>query len=203
LQTSFTESSTNAATVTINRSGSTFRSAGVIDAGYLYQGATNTFANSTIDYLKFGLTDSFTVLAVFRQWATTADKRIISTVGTLGGYTISQLSSNRAYFQVTDATVFPTATVNVTDGSFTTLTGVRNVTADTIAAYVNTAAPVSVTDTNTKSTSNNIDNFRIGNQTGAVYADMEFIGAAVFRSVLTAAQIRQISNYFANREAYL
>jgi hypothetical protein len=203
LQTSFTESSTNGATVTINRSGSTYRSAGVIDAGYLYPGATNTFALSTIDYLKFGLTDSFTVLAVFRQWATTADKRIISTVGTLGGYTISQLSSNRAYFQVTDATAFPTATVNVTDGSLTTLTGVRNVTADTIAAYVNTAAPVSTTDTNTKSTSNNIDNFRIGNQTGAVYADMEFIGAAVFRSILTAAQIRQVANYFANREAYL
>ena len=30
-----------------------------------------------------------------------------------------------------------------------------------------------------------------------------FIAGAVFRTVLTPAQIRQVSNYFANREAYL
>ncbi len=43
----------------------------------------------------------------------------------------------------------------------------------------------------------------IGRQSTGNYADMEFVGAAIFRTVLTTAQLRQITNYFANREAYL
>jgi len=199
-QSTFTESSANAATVTINRSGSAYRSAGITAAGYLYPGATNTFAASATDFLKFGLTDSFTVVAVFRQWATTADKRVISNVGLGPGYNISQQTSNRAYFQVTDFTVFPTATVNVTAGDLVTISGVRNVITDTISSYLNTAAPVSTTDTNTKSTSNLLDTFRIGAQYNGIYADMELLAAAVFRRALTNAEISLITNYFQRRD---
>ena len=51
-QTTFTEASSNAATVTINRSGSTYRSAGITKSGYLYPGSSNAFTASTTDFLN-------------------------------------------------------------------------------------------------------------------------------------------------------
>jgi hypothetical protein len=204
LQASFTESSANAATVTINRSGSTYRSAGITAAGYLYPGATNTFSASATDFLNFGPSDSMTALAVWRQWTTTGDRRIIASSFSGGGgvYNISSLTSNRGYFQVSDLTFFPTSTVNITDGSLAVLNGVRNVPLDRLEGYLNTASSVNATDTTT-GTLRNFGTFRIGAQFNGIFADAEIYAAAIFRSALTAAQARQIANYFINREVYL
>jgi hypothetical protein len=199
LQTSFTESSTNGATVTINRSGSTFRSAGVIDAGYLYPGATNTFSNSTTDFLDFGATNSLTMVIVNRQWAT-----IGGGVPLMSKVTANSVSQPIGYYFTTNRFVLNSDGVNnavtesllQTSGVMSTLIGVRNTTADTMQKYINATAGTVATDTTTGTLQNN----------GTLLlriADYEFIAAAVFRSALTAAQIRQISNYFANREVYL
>lgn len=59
-QTTFTESSSNAATVTINRSGSTWRSAGITTAGYLNSGNPNSFTLSSRDYKNMGLAGTVT-----------------------------------------------------------------------------------------------------------------------------------------------
>jgi hypothetical protein len=203
LPTTFTESSANAATVTINYSGTGYRSAGVIASTYVFPGNPNTFKLSSIDCLKFNLTESFSAVAIFRQWATTADRRIMSTGGSSGGgsYSLSQQSSNRAYFQVTDSVNFPSPVVNVTAGGLATLVGVKNVGADTLSAYINSDAAVTLTDTNTGSTTNLIDTFKIGSQTGGVFADMEFVSAAIFRRVLTAAEIATLNSYFQGRVA--
>jgi hypothetical protein len=205
-QASFTESSTNGATVTINRSGSTFRSAGVIDAGYLYPGATNTFSNSTTDFLNFGATDSYTILAVARRWNTQAyqlvfSKKLNDGVGN-PGYSIFADTSNRAGMQQSDGTNTQSLFTGSSylSGSETSLFAIRNVATDTITFASDTT--ISANDITTGSLSS-ISTLVIGRQSTGNYADMEFVGAAVFRQVLTAAQIRQVSNYFANREVYL
>jgi hypothetical protein len=214
LQTSFTESSTNGATVTINRSGSTFRSAGVIDAGYLYPGATNTFSNSTTDFLNFGATDSFSVLAVVRQWNTPVNggmyisKRDGGSVNV--GYEVYPITSNTQYLVLDDGpnSGFSSFT-NATIGSLLSDVGIVNRTTQTTTFYINATTNTSPTSISTLGSLSNIGALSIGRRpagssgAGGLYQDFELIGAAVFRTVLTAAQIRQIVNYFANREAYL
>jgi hypothetical protein len=205
LQTSFTESSTNGATVTINRSGSTFRSAGVIDAGYLYPGATNTFANSTTSFLDFGATDSFTAIAIARTWSgSTGFGSVITKNAPQGairpGYSI-YINNSTVIFAgvICDTTTRTnTNTLNTTTGALNTLSLTRNVANDTITL----GGTVATTDTTTGSlASQSQSTLAIGSGSG--FVDMEFVAAAVFRQALTATQLRQITNYFANREAYL
>jgi hypothetical protein len=206
LQTSFTESSTNAATVTINRSGSTYRSAGITAAGYLYPGATNTFSASATDFLNFGAADSFTLLAVVRQWNTPTSfgKYLIKRAAPGPGYSLeTNGTALDTGFAISDGTNTPynNSLSNFVNGSLLSFAGVRNVSSDTLIMYNNTDN-VSITDTTT-ATISNIQPFRLSNVTGSGPQDFELVGAAVFRSLLTTAQIRQITNYFANREVYL
>jgi hypothetical protein len=206
LQTSFTESSTNGATVTINRSGSTFRSAGVIDAGYLYPGATNTFANSTTDFLNFGATDSLTAIAIVRQWATAPTGTVIAKNTSLGtatvGYALYNTSTLAAFRIVGPSGTTELRTAAISAGTLQSFISARDTAADTISLTYNSTT-TSIADPT--SSLSNFDEFRIGRLSGSgtSYNDMELVAAAVFRTVLTAAQIRQVTNYFANREVYL
>jgi hypothetical protein len=209
LQTSFTESSTNGATVTINRSGSTFRSAGVIDAGYLYPGATNTFANSTTNFLDFGATDSFTAIAVVREWATPANnQRIINKRNGFSGYEIYNRGTTAidSYFIGDGVNIQADSTqTSYTLGSSRVL-GLRiDRSSQTAIVFSGTTNGTSTGITSIGSLVTNIGTFTIGRfrENASGYADMELVGVAVFRQALTATQIRQITNYFTNREAYL
>jgi hypothetical protein len=209
LQTSFTESSTNGATVTINRSGSGFRSAGVIDAGYLYPGATNTFGNSTISYLDFGASDSLTILAVFRQWATQSSGRIFNkrsssaySSGQLG-YELFNNSATEVGGYLSDGTniSYTPYTRTQTLGALATYAVSGNRSTNTAVAYYNN----SVSSTANISSIGNMTNVfpvSIGRWGGQAsnYADMEFMGAAVFRTALTAKNISDINNYFQGRD---
>jgi hypothetical protein len=210
LQTSFTESSTNGATVTINRSGSTFRSAGVIDAGYLYPGATNTFANSTTDFLNFGATDSATLLVFTRQWNTPANfGRTISKEGstnTASGYLVQNYGTGLSYTATINSGTSTSAGVGTPTyiaGNATLVGFVLDRAAQTLVRYMNTTGTsVSAAGVGSLSSISPLD---IGRNalSGGGAIDMEFVGAAIFRTALTATQIRQISNYFTNREVYL
>jgi hypothetical protein len=207
-QTSFTESSANAATVTINRSGSAYQSAGITAAGYLYPGATNTFTASATNFLDFGLSDSFTIIAAIRQWATpTNNGTYLSKYdsGGNGGYLISRqttTTNNRFVIENPNNAIVATSIASAS-GDLSTVVGIRNVIADTITSQTNTTAGTPVTDTTTSDLTNFASLF-VGRRGGtATYQDFEGYGFAVFRSVLTASQIRQIVNYFANREVYL
>lgn len=207
-QASFTESSSNAATVTINRSGSAYRSAGITQAGYLYPGATNTFANSTLDHLNFGATDSFTFMVVYRQWNTQGSFTPIfgkQLNRTLPGYGFEDWSvPGGMSFNITDnnnVNVANAKTGTYTIGSVTLLTGVRNVNADNTLYYNNaTPAGTPVTDTTTTSLANNRTLILGYNSNAGAGKDIEFIGAAVFRSALTPKNIADITNYFQGRD---
>ena len=211
-QASFTESSSNAATVTINRSGSTFRSAGVIDAGYLYPGATNTFSNSTTSFLDFGASDSFTLVAVARQWATPTNFGRIIDKGygaTAPGYALIQSGTSASFYsQISNGT--NTANTSSTPssipaGAITLLSAVVNRATNTLQSYSNTTGSTTASISTVGAIPVQTYPLTLGKRSDAAagFVDMEFIAAAVFRSVLTATQIRQITNYFANREVYL
>jgi hypothetical protein len=211
-QASFTESSTNAATVTINRSGSTFRSAGVIDAGYLYPGATNTFSNSTTDFLNFGATQSFTVFFAARQWATPAsfgnyiNKKENST-NAGSGYRLGAYSTLLQTFgQIADGTNNnpDRFAATYTAGTLLNTYGVADRTAQTFTVTQNSNSSATASLAGFGAISSYWP-LRIGvaASLGTGYQDFELVAAAVFRTVLTAAQIRQVTNYFANREVYL
>ena len=209
LQADFTESSTNAATVTIGRSGSTYRSAGITAAGYLYPGATNTFTASATSFLDFTASESFTVVAVLRKFATWSTFRGIlgKSRNTDDGYYLGNGSADtNAYISIDSGANQATSSLTggLANGNLTTMTGVVNRSTQTIVVYSGSTQSTTGDTTAVGDMNFPASSFYIGNRGGsAVYADMEFIGAAVFRSVLTTAQIRQISNYFANREVYL
>jgi hypothetical protein len=205
--------------VTINRSGSAYRSAGITQAGYLYPGATNTFTASATDFLNFGAADSFTVVFIHRQWNNAVDASLIGNrvivSGTITpGYFMSTATQsggvNRTVFTVSDSSASiplgaSAAEVGWINGELNTHIGILNRSTN-ISSFVKNSGTALTTSTSTATGSlSNVNPFRIGanSPTIANYATMELIGAAVFRTVLTATQIRQITNYFANREGLL
>jgi len=209
-QTTFTESSTNGATVTINRSGSTYRSAGVIDAGYLYPGATNTFSNSTTNFLDFTATESFTLFSAVRLFSNAGSgNRVIfgkqTSANSEPGYMFTTNARvTGAFIRDTSSSVSDTSGTTADDGSLISMFAIGNRSTNLLTSYTNTSANAGTSiATVTGSTFNPNRTFMIGRYGDGSYSDMEFVSAAVFRSVLTTAQIRQIVNYFANREVYL
>ena len=212
LQTSFTESSANAATVTINRSGSAYRSAGITAAGYLYPGATNTFSASATDFLNFGASDSFTLIAASRVFgASSANnerflaKGTTTNVGSNGRYILRRTASaNTANGFISDGTnqANPISTESIATGAQFTETFVINRSTQVATLYLNTSQSATAS-TSTVGSLANTASFGIGGVFAADPLNGEIYAAAVFRQALTAAQIRQISNYFANREVYL
>jgi uncharacterized protein YneR len=194
LQTTFTESSSNAATVTINRSGSTYRSAGVIDAGYLYPGATNTFSNSTIDYLNFGASEPMTMLFVGRLWSTQNAYRYMMGKGST--YAFGNDGTNLSTRSVISGTQINLSFL-ATSGGLLTLGNLINRSNSTSVFYVN--GNVNGTIPSFTGALSTINTLLFGTNDKSTYQDFEFYGAAVFRQVLTATQISRLNDYFQNR----
>jgi len=92
--------------------------------------------------------------------------------------------------------------VAFTQGDISTLSMVTNRTTETLTSYsgANSGTPTSTVG---KGSLANPASVFIGTTPAGAPQDFEFVAGAVFRSALTPAQIRQISNYFANREVYL
>jgi hypothetical protein len=208
LQTSFTESSTNAATVTINRSGSTFRSAGVIDAGYLYPGDTNTFSNSTTDYLNMDATQSFTLFGAVRFWNTGNSGTIVAKgFSTDKRYLLRQATTNSLGYLTDVRTpgniVTGAETANGTNGQTSSVFGVINRNTQTSQTYLNSVSTATSNISSVGSMVSDLYEFRIGRQssTAVNYADMELYAAAVFRTAtLTTKNLADIQNYFNGRD---
>jgi hypothetical protein len=210
-QTSFTESSTNAATVTIATSGTSYVSTPIVQSGYIYPTGLANLTPSSYSYLDFGASDSFTAVVIVRGWSTLPNsaiwlsKRVSSTAIEGAGYNLRTGSSgqyNQA-FVISDNTTRITADgpSTLTAGTLAAFTAVRDVSADTITAYNNTTAGTAVTDTTTSGLSPSLSNLRIGRLSGSAtnYIDMEFVAAAVFRRALTSAEITTIYNYYSGR----
>jgi len=199
-QTTFTESSANAATVTINRATSGRKSVAVARPILLF-GTDDYLEVADNDLLDFGASDSFTVIAVMRQWATpTSFGRVISKAPTSGPYwqLLNNSTNAQRYLAISDGTTTVNAGVAnpYTIGALAITSAVRNTAQDKITLYNGNSAQTAVTDTTTGSLANS-NVLRIGQaSTGGATSDMELVAAAVWRRALNANEIATIVNRY-------
>jgi hypothetical protein len=203
-QTTFTESSANAARVTINR-GTSGRKAVAVTRPILLFGTDDHLDVVDADLLDFGSGDSFTVIAVQRVWATPSTGRAIVAKKTdltaaSQGWALSSGSTTAlpGQLQIADGT---TAVASVSGdraiGTLQVVTGVRNTTTGTLTTWINKTAGSPVTDA-TGATTANAEVMRIGRLSGASTqnVDMELVAALVFRRALTADEIALIVDHY-------
>lgn len=202
-QTTFTESSSNAATVTINRSTSGRKSVAVVQDVLLF-GTDDYLEVPDNSLLDFGASDSFTVMTAVRDWSTSvtlasyASKRVRAYTPTadIGWWLGRNTTSLSGTFSDGSSLMQPTF-MALTAGAFTVGTMVRNVSADTAELFRGGSAGGTVTDATT-GTLANPEVLRIGRLSGAGsdYADMEFRGSAVWRRALTAAEVALVNTHY-------
>lgn len=206
-QTSFT--ALTGQTVTINRSTSGRKSVAQPRRGT----GRATFLLGTDDYfevpadrvwqhqlLNFGAKDSFTVLAVVRQWGTPVSSgHYIAKANTIPMWKLTSFGTAiQARLVINDgATQVDTAV-----GASALAAG----TLDAIAATVDRSTQVgTVYQNGTAGTGRSISAvgslanaipLSVGRQTASTYQDMEFVAAAVFRRALTPAEITSITRYY-------
>lgn len=184
---------------TINRATSGRKTVAVTAPTWLF-GTDDYFETPSDALLNFGASDSFTVLAVARQWDVASQQAVLmkaNSIGDLGYslYSIVDLSVLRIY----DDAVTSLATSGRTAGAAAVLTGVRHVTRDTVASYTGAAAGTPATDTTTSSLANALP-LRVGSISGGGWhADAEIFAAAVWRRPLTSGEISLLSAYFGTR----
>ena len=203
-QTTFTESSANAATVTISRATSGRKSVAVTRPILLF-GTDDYLEVADNDLLDFAASDSFTVVAIQRVWATQSTARSLiakkaDLTAATQGWALSSGSTTalQGQMQVGDATNGVTSvSASRTNGTLQVISGARNTATDTVTTWLNNTAGTSITDTTT-STSANAEVMRIGRLSGAGtgYTDMELVAAAVWRRALNANEIATIVNRY-------
>jgi hypothetical protein len=189
-------------TVTVNRSTSGRKTVAVTHPLWLL-GTDDYLEVADNDLIDFGATDSFTVLAVVRQWAATGNDTLVAKkdgdAASDVGWVLRTNASAEIYFAVADGTLQDIAETPATYGALVTAVGVRSLT-PTVTITVNGVTAVDASPQNL-ATLINSDTLRIGRMSGAgtAYADMEFVAAAVFRRALTAGEITTITNYYSAR----
>jgi hypothetical protein len=157
--------------------------------------------------VDFGPNDSFTVLAVIRQWATpTSNGTYLSKYDNAGfGYLIARQgtgANNRFIIETPNITNVATS-VAAASGSFATVVGIRNTTTNTITSQTNTTAGTAVADTTNRNLTTvaplSVGRRGTGLAGAATYQDFEFVAAAVFRRVLSASEILTLQTYYSGR----
>ena len=197
-QGTFTESSANAATVTINRSTSG-RKAVAVTRPILLFGTDDYLEVADNDLLDFAAGDSFTVVAVVRQWATPTsfgriiDKKNGGGVGVGWDLTSNGTAVQPAFF-IGDATNGANRTGAVSSaGTLQIVSGIVNRSAQTAQLYTNNTPSATTSTTAVGSLANSLP-MRIGiaaNTLGSA-SDMELVAAAVWRRALNANEIATI-----------
>lgn len=192
-QTSFIESSTNAAIVTINRSTSGRKAVAVVRDVWLL-GLDDYFTVANNALVNFGASQDFTVLAVGRQWGTSATYPNFVEKGNPGasivGYLLLRnLSTSEMLMGIYDG-VTPVAVggINQTSGQAFTISGGRS--SATIFMQLDNTSRVTAPSP-TGSLTNNAEDLNFGTA-----ADMEAFGFAVWRRALTQAEIAAIASYY-------
>jgi hypothetical protein len=193
-------------TVTINRSTSGKKTA-VVTAPLWLLGTDDYMEVADNALLDFNATDSFTMLAVIRQWATPSSGRVINksaNSGTFDGYLLRNSGTSSA------EEAYLTSSVSGSAGPITSpayTLGQPFVT----GLVVNRSTQVANTIMNTSLSSNTSISsvgtlettypLRIGNvSTGSnQYGDFELMAAAIFRRVLTSTEIATVYNYYTAR----
>lgn len=190
----------------ITRSTSDHKSVAVVRPTFLF-GGNDYMEVADNDLLDFGLSDSYSVVAVTRMWATPANFGRILSKGSGGVGPAYVLMSGTTYvttWRVDDSAAHapsPTSPAS-SAGALTVNTVVRA--PSTMTVYTGNTAGTTITDTTTTSLANSAP-FRIGADynaggTAAIFAEFEMYGAAVFRRALTATEIALINTHYQGTE---
>ena len=204
-QSSFTESSSNAATVTINRATSGRKAVMVTRPVWLF-GTDDYMEVADNAPLDISAADSLTVVMIRRQWGTTPSYGTLvskTAGGTADGWSLfNNISATSHSFSIADGAAQTYLTgagcPAYTYGALELAAGVRNVGADTITAYVGTTGGTPATDTTTSDLSSS-DPMRIGRAAAGAtpyYGEYEVVAVAVFRSALDSTALASIASYF-------
>lgn len=204
---------TTGQTVQVSRSGADLRTAIITYSGYL-QPNSEEIIPANYSLLDFGSSESFTLFAVVRAFATEpTDARIISKEyisASDSSYQLSWGSNGKPFGEISDGTVTATtANSGAGRGSYDYgNVGVFALVVDKDAyelieygngAEVYTASILTVGELS------NFGVFRVGanSYTSPVadYSDMEVVSVAVFRKALTPEDVKMISNYYLGRVA--
>lgn len=201
---SFTESSSNAATVTFNRSASG-RKTTLVDRTMWLLGTDDYFAVADASNLDFALTDPATEAVAYRhahQSGTTTETLLAKKVGNLAeaGYALyKSATANEVLGQIADGTVSAEGRVTKTglDGRALVTAAVRSVASDNLTGYTDNTAGTAAAD-GTAATQANAEELRIGRLSGAgtTYGNFAFIGAGVWREALTATEVAALDTEF-------
>lgn len=199
-QTSFTESSSNAATVTINRSTSGRKAVAVVRPTILL-GTDDYLEVAHSSLIDMAAGDSFSVVGVVRLFNAPASNGRIVQKGTATDprWFLFNTTTGQAGTQVTDTvnTTTPATTATATLGNVTVFAAVVNRTSQLATPYLNNSAGTP-TSTATIGSLSNVATLRIGTVPGSVSNPFEgeILAAAVKRGVWTAADIAAIVAYY-------
>jgi hypothetical protein len=194
-QTTFTESSSNTATVTINRSTSGRKSVAVVRPVWLL-GTDDYFTVPDNALLEMTANQDFTVVAVVRQWGTPSANQVFISKGYYGltGYSLVANAGGAFGFAGAGGTYYWYASGTSISSSLAVMSMTRNGT--TMTSYKNTTVQgVSATFGTMSGTLANGLPLNIGKDSGN-FADAEILAVAVFRRALTATEIASIATFY-------
>lgn len=199
-QVTFTESSTNAATVTINRSTSGRKAVAVVRDVWLL-GLDDWFEVADNALLDFTVSESFTVMAVVRQWATPLlSGRYVSKGG--GGvantWVLTSSGTTQAAEFRADGTTGAVSAYSPasTSGTLRSFSAVHDGSAAVATAYLNGTAGTPVANGSTGTYANTSAMIVGASPGGLVPQEFECLGVAIWRRALTQAEIAAIASYY-------
>ena len=197
--TSFT--ATSGQPVTVVRAGSGRKTALVTRPVWLF-GTDDFMEIADNALLDFNATDSFTVMAVVRQWGTPASGGRIISKGSSGVITGWHLATNGTTYvtlaSVGDGATNPNALTPAVTPGVTAVIGMEvDRVAQTIEAFTNTSSsvPTSVSGVGSAVNANPLRISSRGDAAGN-YQDFELLGVLVFRRALTPREIAHICAYY-------
>jgi hypothetical protein len=195
-QSSFTESSSNAATVTINRSTSGRKAVMVTRPVWLF-GTDDYMEVADNALLDFGASESYTIVGVMRAWGAPSLQTWLSKMGTGKFSYNAYLTSGMSSGEIFDGTFNPaTNGTAFTAGTASLFSFQRDVVADKIIASVGSTLHTGATDTTTTTLESTFA-LNVGRRTASGnYFDGEIIAVAVFRSALTSTELGDIATYY-------
>lgn len=198
-QTTFTESSTNAATVTINRSTSGRKSVAVVQDVLLF-GTDDYLEVPDSDLLDFGANASFTVMAVTRQWPTLSSfAAVVAKMSGAGGtgYRMVDISTPESYVAIGDGVGFADRIIAMPAGALSVRGMIVDRGAQTIATSLGATVSATASTSTIGSTANALA-LRIGSYPSGPAGPVanEFRGSAIWRRALTAAEVALVNTHY-------
>lgn len=205
-QTSFTEYSSYAATVTISRATSGRKAVAVTRSTWLF-GTDDYMDVADNAALNFTTTDSYSIVAVTRQWNTPANFGRIISKGSGGvgpSYALMTGTGYATTWGVWDTAAHAPSAVSPASSQGTLMINTVVRSPSTMTTYTGNTAGTAATDTTTTSLSNTAP-FRIGadyNAGGpaAFVGEMELVAIVVFRRALTTGEISTINSHYNGTE---